>query len=306
MGGKKNHPTLMREIRDLEKRLRKLETEHNNLSRLRSLYGKSASNTRPYLAERIAASFRPQTAPEPRLVKRRVLKQEPNDEKGSSLSDDSSIIVPREKESWGEEVTSFGKVDGLNSRRFQNVQFETRKTNEDPNFELHNGRFRVEKHRCRSVSGLKREPAPGTTRKTSSKASRHGARSARSANSRSSCGSRAIATPENKGWIYRSMPLLAERQSIYTMTAPPVRIAEESRKGSSKKRFAKDASTRRRVPRTDLHLGHEHVVRFQGNPRNLNNGVHRNENVEKAEYVFKELEHCRYLRMPGFSAKRLP
>lgn len=291
MGGKKNHPTSMREIRDLEKRLRKLEKEHNNLSRLRSLYGKSASNTRPYLAERISANFRPHTAPEKHFVARRKSKQEPNHEKVSPLSDDGSIVVPPEKVSWNDEVSSFGKADGLNSRKFQNVQFETRTKNGDPNFELHNGRFEVEK------------PAP---RKTSSKASHHSARSARSENSRSgSRGSRAIATHENKTWVYRSMPLLAERQSIYTMTAPPISIADEWRKGTSKKRLTKDASTKRRVPRTDLHHGHAHVVRFQGNPKSLNHGIPRNENVENAENAFEELEHCRYLRMPGFP-KHLP
>ena len=297
----------MREIRELEKRLRNIEKEHNKLRRVRSSYGRSATNPRPYLAERISARFRPQTAPEQALIKR-LLNKESNFSESASLDFGSSANVPGEIVSRNEETfsSSTGECDRFTKFHDSGSKIEQRWDKDSPPKSQFNKSASKYATDGRPTSGNEviRERA---SRKTSSKTSFRSASlhmSVRSTNShksgRSDLPSHEM-TQKIDPWVCKSMPLHPERQSIYTMVIPPARSAEKSKNDCFKNSQGKKINPKNRIPFTDLH-SYKRTLRFQGNPRNVN-VIHTDENPG-IELEFQRLKHCRYLRNPDFSTKR--
>lgn len=339
MEGKKKHSTFMKEIRELEKRLLNVEREHNKLIRLRNIYAKSASSTRPYLAERIFAKTRPETAP---VAMKRLNKHRSNVPESNYQDVNSSGFVPREGVSLAEEVTPNSK----SLARLREV-------------ELDSGR-EVEKraHFNKQVDGTEKHPVSGVGliqrrkgRSTSSKANlckslqnsgreidgrdrvhfntqvdKYGTekrpvsevgliqgRGGRPTSSRASFHSTGRDSSARSANSRTSTTSRIPKHGHETWVYKPMPLRPEeqsiytmiippvrSAEDSRKRRLKKNKETTRRHRVPWTDIhGQEHVVRFQGVPRSVYT-IHSYENPEKLKSEFEQLRHCRYIRGPVF------
>ena len=278
----KKHSTFMKDIRDMEKRLLAVELEHNKLTRFRKIYAKSACHSRPYLAERIAARFRPQTVPCRKLKKNVQLDfVEENNKNGSGIFKDG---CERRALSRASQDSHGRTLSASSVRPFSRTSFVSN-SNQDTSIYRHDDR-----------KGFARPVVKRTASKTSLHSTENKATSVRSFGSaRSSAGKVRPQYVAEKRWTYRQMPINAEKQSIYTMVLPPAWVAEETGKIRSKNFGKYGHKTKQRKQLFDLHPN-DHVVRFQGIPHEAYTEVHENNQSHEKFYMQHELAHCRYLR----------
>ena len=267
----KRHSTTMREFRELEKRLLNLEREHNKLTKKRNFYCKSASSTRPYLSEKIAAKMRPQTAHLGRLNK------EPIEE---------SITVEKMEKS----VHFEGKMADIDRDKIAYSTDEEREARPCDDEKKYRNTTRITSARINfpsrdsSANSRYKNRPPSVCSRHSSAGGRNSSATSRSLPSEFSH----LDKPRHKSWTYHPMPIFPERQSIYTLVVPPVQVAEDRKRRLKKRK--RQGGGRRHVAWID---SHEHVLRFQGIPREFY--THDKEH-QTTECDMDKLKQCRYLR----------
>ncbi|CAB4030944.1 Hypothetical predicted protein [Paramuricea clavata] len=293
---KKKHSTTMREFRELEKRLLNLEREHNKLIRQRNFYCKSASSTRPYLAEKIAAKLRPQTASLPHFKKASVKESSTGEcvskemEKSAGFDGKwADIDIGRRTEEFETKPTCNVQKDG-DDLYAKNEIFSTRITSSRASFRTcsrnssaNNGNAPLH-YRNYSANNRNHNRPPSVGSRHSSAHGRNSSAHSRSLPSEISH----LGNRRNKSWVYQPMPIHPERQSIYTLVVPPVHVAEESKKRLKKRK--RQGGGGRHVAWMD---NREHVLRFQGIPRDFYVHDKKDKNTEND---MDKLKHCRYLR----------
>lgn len=296
---KKKHSTTTREFRELEKRLLNLEREHNKLIRQRNFYCKSASSTRPYLAEKIAAKLRPQTASLRHFKKASVKESSTGEcvskemEKSAGFDGKLADFERRTDEEFETkpacnnvlkkhgDVNDLYAKNGISSTRITSsrASFRTCSRNSSAN----NGNTPLH-YRNYSANNRNHNRPPSVGSRHSSAHGRNSSAHSLSLPSEISH----LENRRNKSWVYQPMPIHPERQSIYTLVVPPVHVAEESKKRLKKRK--RHGGGGRHVAWMD---NHEHVLRFQGIPRDFY--VHDKEH-KNTENDMDKLKHCRYLR----------
>ena len=265
----KKHSTTMREFRELEKRLLNLEREHNKLTKKRNFCCKSASSTRPYLSEKIVAKMRPVTAPLGGFKKELVKELVTAEKTGKTVHSEGRMTDSEDKM-----VNSTDKqFEGNDVKRYRNA---TRIASSKMNYRISS--------RGSSANGPHHKGPPSVYSRNSSAHSRNSSANSRSLPSEFSH----LEKSRNKPWTYHPMTIFPEKQSIYTLIVPPVQMAEESKRRL--KRRKRQGGGGRHVAWMD---NHEHVMRFQGIPRELY--THDKEH-RSTECDMDKLKHCRYLR----------
>ena len=288
-GVKKKHSTMMREFRELEKRLLNLQREHNKLTKQRNFYCKSASSTRPYLSEKIVAKLRPQTAPLGYLNKRTdkdchisTTSKNPTDfEENFTKTGQEAMVFCSEEEAERKSLTYGNEKVILNRKNEKNESSPVRVASSKASVGT--------KSRETSANYWRRYPhnnqihgrPPSVSSRNSSARDRNSSAHTRSLPSE-------FSHRHNKPWVYHPMSKSPERQSIYTLVIPPVQAAEESKKRLKKRK--RQGGAGRHVAWMD---NSEHVMRFQGIPKKYY--VHENEH-KNTEYDMEDLKNCRYLR----------
>ena len=300
----KKHTTMMKEFRELEKRLLNLEREHNKLTKRRYFYCKSASTTRPYLSEQIVARVRPQTAPQEYLCPSKACSS--NHVPSKEIEKMADFEVKWNDNEQGKTVYCSEEVE-TDRLLFEAVRKRgIKNTNDlrlvDTKREFSPNRQPLSRTSFRSSSQNSNRNLPVNNRNRSETLSSSHNRN-RTVNNRppsvysrnsSANGGRSVASEishlekrKDKSWVYHPMSIFSEKQSVYTLVVPPVRVAEESKRPLKKRK--NEGSRRRHVGWID---DKEHVMRFQGIPREFY--VHHDEKT--SEFDMEKLKHCRYLR----------
>lgn len=261
--------TTTREFRELEKRLLNLEREHNKLIRKRNFYCKSASTTRPCLSEKIAAKMRPQTAHLGRFKKESVKVWSMSEKIEKSVHFEGKLADIGQDEIGYSTDEEYEAKPGGDVKKYGNV---TRITSSKMNY------------RGSSANSRYHNRPPSICSRNSSARGRNSSATSRSLPSEFSH----LDKPRNKSWTYHPIPIFPERQSIYTLVVPPVQVAENSKKRLKKRK--RQGGRGRHVAWMD---NHEHVLRFQGIPREFY--THDKEH-QTTECDMDKLKQCRYLR----------